>query len=171
MTLLKNKSKNRLVLQEINITPLMDVLTVLLFFLIKIFTVNTMNIDVPEQLTLPTIGHQAPPQEAITLVITKNQVLIDQKLLAEISNNAIPLKYQSEDRLTLPALSSYLTKEKQKRDQVFGYDGKQTDLPAGKLMIQADRDTNFSILKLLLNSAAISGYTDFQFLGTAKDTN
>ena len=44
----------------------------------------------------------------------------------------------------------------------------KVELPSGKLLIQADKNTDFALLKIVLNSAALSGYTDYQFLGSAK---
>lgn len=172
MAIKSNRSKNKLVLQEINITPLMDVLTVLLFFLIKIFTVNTMNIDTPDKLSLPSIINKAPPQEAITLVVSTSEVSIDHKILFSLNNGRIPEKEMSQDRLTIPELTKFLKTEKQKRDNLYnsGGDGTQKlELPTGKLLVQADKATNFAVLKLLLNSASLGGYADYQFLGTNEN--
>ncbi len=162
------RARNKLTLQEINITPLMDVLTVLLFFLIKIFTVNTMNIDIPEQLTLPTIINNAPPAEAVTLVVSKNQISIEHHQLFSLQRGSIPDSQLSSDKLSIPILTNFLNKEKSKRDQIYSSGKEKVELPSGKLLIQADKNTDFALLKIVLNSAALSGYTDYQFLGSAK---
>lgn len=166
MAIKSNKSRNKLVLQEINITPLMDVLTVLLFFLIKIFTVNTMNIDTPDQLTLPNMTQKITPEEAISLVISKTQVSVDNRPIFQLDKGKVPSQLLSSDKMTIPNLTQYFESEKKKRDDLYNASENKLDLPTGKLMIQADKSIPFALLRILLNSAALGGYADFQFLGT-----
>lgn len=163
----KRKSKKgNLKLQEINITPLMDVLTVLLFFLIKIFTVNSMNLNVPDDVKLPESLSKDTPEESVTIVVSGTDIRTEEEVLLKYSKNTFNRSDIGEDGRTLTKVANYLKREMKKRNQIYEGNAAPENLPKGKIMIYSDKEVSFKVLKYLLHTATTTGYSDYQFLTT-----
>lgn len=63
---------------ELNITPMLDMMTILLVFLIKSFASSSQNVNVAN-LTLPHSTTKLEIEEAIQLMITPDEIMLDQK--------------------------------------------------------------------------------------------
>ncbi len=61
---------------SLNITSLMDVLTVLLFFLLKSFSVTDSALSVPQGIRLPSSATDARIEETVTLALLKDQIQV-----------------------------------------------------------------------------------------------
>ncbi len=160
----KKSHKGKLTLQEINITPLMDVLTVLLFFLIKIFTVNSMNLNVPNDVKLPESKSNGTPEELVTIVVSGKDIRTSDHVLVSYQRNKISDNEIAEDGRTITKVADYLKKQMDKRNKIYEGNPIPSNLPKGKIMIHADKDVSFKVLKYLLHTATVTGYSDYQFL-------
>ncbi len=166
-------SKKRRPLQEmaINITPLMDVLTVLLFFLVKIFTISSMDLTSFEDVHLPTLptAHY-PPEEAVTLAIGTTQIKTADGVISQLTaKKDVTSSDLDEDGKTIKALLSYLQKQMDKRNEIFSNLEDKSLLPPGKLMLQVDKDIPFQLIKKVLYTAGQVGYKEFQLLSEKEE--
>ncbi len=73
----------------LNITPMLDMMTILLVFLIKSFSASASNVDVAN-LTLPHSTTKLKVEEAITLIVNKDTLVLDHKPITKM-NNGEPL--------------------------------------------------------------------------------
>ncbi len=67
----------------LNITPMLDLMTVILIFLLKSFAASASNVTV-ENLTLPHSTTKLEVTEALQLMITEKEILLDQKVIMEL---------------------------------------------------------------------------------------
>lgn len=170
MALLKaRKKKDRSLDNTVNITSLMDVMTVLLFFLIKSFTVSSTTLTPPEGVRLPASTVEVPPEETVMVSISDREIRGDNHVLMTYSGGKFTAKDVGPDRLTLMPLQSFLAKQAKKRMAVYEGAGDTSLLPPGKLLIQADKALPFGTLKHVLHTATTAGYADYQFVVTARD--
>lgn len=149
----------------INITSLMDVLTTLLFFMIQIFAVNSMNFTVPPDVELPVSQLKTPLQEAVNIIIGPGSIRTLEKDLVRYDSDNGKFKKEDlgEDGRTLLPLSAFLKEQMDKRNKI--YEGiKKEDLPPGKLLIYAHKEILFKYLKYVLHTASVSGYGDYDFV-------
>jgi len=65
---------------ELNITPMLDLMTIILVFLLMNFASSSENVNVAN-LTLPYSTAKLPIEEALTLIVTKDGILVDQRLV------------------------------------------------------------------------------------------
>ena len=87
----KGKRRGRKVLGEVsdlNITPMLDMMTILLVFLLKSFASTTENVNVAN-LVLPYSTTQLRTEEALQLMITSDAVLVDQKVVTRLDDGRI----------------------------------------------------------------------------------
>ena len=164
----KNRKKRHMLEFSLNITSLMDVLTVLLFFLIKSFSVSSQSVNPMEGIRLPSSLVKGELQETITLAVSGKGVRTQEKLLVPLIGG----HYRDQDidassRLLKP-LRTYLAEQLNKRNEVYraalSTSGEKAEMPPGKVLIQSDKDIPFGVLKVVLNTAAESGYSDYQFV-------
>lgn len=167
----KKRRKSLVFTSSINITPLMDVLTVLLFFLIKSMSVTSLDVKETEDLRLPASYIEVSAEEAVVVALSKKELLIGQEKLIPLVDNKFPKKEIGDDLRTLKSLNKVLKKKYENRMALYK-DVEGADLskvPAPKLLIQADKDLPFGLVKYVLHTVAGAGYTDYQFIIVPKN--
>lgn len=170
MPLIKQKKKSNLPEFNINITALMDILTVLLFFLVKSFTVSSSTLTPPDDIKLPTAKVQENAKEAITVSVSVNEVRFNNDIIIKLNRGRFPRTVIGEDNRTLKPLFALLDKEDKKRREIYKEQINTEFFPPGKILIQADHKLPFRLLKFILHTAAVAGYKDYQFLVVGKDS-
>ncbi|MEW6056211.1 MAG: biopolymer transporter ExbD [Bdellovibrionota bacterium] len=163
---LKRKNKPRVHLEEVplNITALLDMMTVLLFFLIQSFMVSSMALTPPAGVRLPTSSKVAEPEETVVVALSAKELRGDNKLLTTLAEGKFKPYEIAPDHRTIIPLKEFLDKEQKKRLAVYKGAGDLSILPPGKLLIQADKEIPFGILKYVLHTATVTGYSDYQFV-------
>lgn len=151
---------------NVNITSLMDVLTVLLFFLIKSMSVTAVNLDTPKDVRLPasTIENQA--EEAVVITLSANKITVDKKEILLLDKGDFKKIDIGTDSRTILPLKKLLD-EMFKNRMAFYKDIEDVDknnIPVPKVLIQADKELKFGTIKYMLHTVASSGYTDYQFI-------
>ena len=161
------KKKNRrvsLVESNVNITALLDVLTVLLFFLIKSSSVTTLTLSPPDEIRLPASIATSEAEESVRVSLSKTKLIADNDLVIKLQNQKFAPQEIGPDSRTIVKLQSYLTKQLEKKKALFKGIGDINELPPNKIIIQTDKELPFGLIKYLLHTAAISGYSDYEFV-------
>jgi len=129
----------------LNITPMLDMMTIILVFLLKSFASSATNVNVAN-LVLPHSTTQLKVEEAIQLMITPEAILVDQKLITPLEGGVIPDDQVSEGYLVDELYDALSTKADYfKRIEEFG------GAPfSGKIAVIADKNTTYrTIFKIL----------------------
>ncbi len=164
MALRKRKHKREQLEFSLNVTSLMDVLTVLLFFLVKSYSVSQTALAMPEGLRLPASLVKADLEETVSVALTGKELRINNAVVATLVDGKFEAKDLSKDgRVVLP-LKNFLDEEYKKRNAVFSSAGMTENLPPGRVMIQSDKDLSFGIVKFVLHTAAVANYNDYEFV-------
>ncbi len=74
---------------SLNITPMLDMMTIILIFLIKSYSTSTTNVNVAN-LVLPHSTTQLDIKEALQLVVTPTELIVDQRRVAVLEGGRIP---------------------------------------------------------------------------------
>ncbi|WP_226702043.1 ExbD/TolR family protein [Microbulbifer elongatus] len=156
-----------------NLTSLMDVFTILVFFLLTNSASNEA-IEAPKVITLPDSVVESKPRETVTLMVTHDEVLIEAKPVMKTED-----LYQSEE-LVVAAIQEAMVQEVGKAVTMA-----ETELEEAKAVlaeraaagedvseamaellaeppevnILADRTVPFAILKKVMSSCTNAGYT------------
>jgi biopolymer transport protein ExbD len=158
------RKKRHLPEQAMNITSLMDVLTVLLFFLIKSFSMTASQVEIPEDLRLPAAVSTDQFEEGLAVSLSKNSLVYHGQVLATLQNGRFKPADIGPDKRTILPLQQILDKENKKRMGIFKNAGNLSMLPPGKILIQSDKTLTFGTMKYLLHTASSANYGDFQFV-------
>ena len=82
---IKRMGRNRMKITKMNITSLMDVFTILVFFLL----VNTGSVEVldsPKEVSLPESRVETKPRETVVIFISPTEVLVQGQLVAMVDD-------------------------------------------------------------------------------------
>jgi biopolymer transport protein ExbD len=136
------------------LTSLIDVMTFLLVFLIKSFSVQGDVITPSENLKLPLSITNKAPKPAASIEITKTNILAEGKALSSIST------IDGTDALLIKGVYQWMALQR-----AHFPEGAQSH----EVLIQADREIEYSILKRVMYSCSKAGFTDFTILAIQKE--
>lgn len=147
-------------IHDLNITPMLDMMTILLVFLLKSFASSSSDVNVAN-LVLPHSTTKLAIEEALPLMITQNEILVDQKVVTTLENGTV----RPEDLPEGPG--GYLIKplydvlearaDHLKRIEEFG--GTQF---VGRIAVIADKNTNYRTLFRILYTAGRAEFGQFK---------
>lgn len=131
------------------LTSLVDIMVILLFFLIQSFSVEGNLVTPSTDLELPLSDASKSPQPHCNLHITQTQVLVDDEVI--VTNQ----KIASSEEFLIPELFKMMKAQAVKNND---------SLSKGKLLIQADKEIPFSIVKKVMFTCSKAGFDDFKVL-------
>ena len=126
------------------LTSLIDVMTILLVFLMKSFSIEGNLITPAEDLTLPESTSREVPVPVTTLEITADALSSDGERITGIDS------FTDDDSLTIEPLAHWL--------------GSRKSSASREIMLQADRRIPFSVIKRVMYTCSKTGFDDFTIL-------
>jgi biopolymer transport protein ExbD len=132
----------------LNLTSLMDVFTILVFFLL----VNSATVEVlqqPKQITLPDSVVEAKPRETVVIFVGMEEVLVQGVPVARVSD------IQASDSAEFEPISVRLA---ELSESVIGL-STQAVAESREVTVLADKSVPFSVLKKIMATCTGQGYT------------
>lgn len=145
----------------LNLTPMIDMLTILLVFLIKNYSVTPYFLTPTQEIKLAETSSETAAPDKSVLFIGKDGIMVEGKVIIPFKNQKIEEVVFSEKDLadlqnSLMALAS----------KTKAISEKNTDVKfTGTLILQADRELPFAIMKPVLKTAGVVGFNDIKFAG------
>jgi len=144
---MKRMGRSKKKVTGLNLTPLMDVFTILVFFLL-FHSSGSDTLKTPKQIKLPDSVVEAKPRETVVIMVSPEVVLVQGEPV--ISTSAL-----LEDRVrTVSEVTDRL--EKLERN-IIGISTK-TIAKTREVTILADRTIPFKVLKKIMSTCTGSGY-------------
>ena len=156
---IKRMSRNRLKITKMNLTSLMDVFTILVFFLL----VNSGSVEVveaPKDVKLPESRVESKPRETVVISISAEEVLVQGKLVAfveDIINNK---------ENAIEPINARLAELK---ESVIGINTKNV-AASQEVTILADRSVPFTVVKTVMSTCTAEGYENVSLAVIQKAT-
>jgi len=136
------------------LTSLVDVMTILLVFLIKSFSVEGTLVTPSPDLELPNSTSKKNPKPACSVEITRDAVVAEGNVLAKISD------FSAVDSMLIPVLYDWMRLQNLKC---------KDSLRLREVLIQADRATEFNVIKRVMYTCSKAGFTDFSVLALGAE--
>jgi len=140
-------SKARMKSPGLNMVPLMDVFTILLFFLL----VNSTSSDVmepPRTIKLPASYVESKPRETVAVVVTEDEILVQGESV--VSTSEVLETTETE----IEAIMVHLLEQ---RRRVIGISERTTN-DSTEVTVLAHKTIPFEILKKVMSSCTRAGY-------------
>jgi len=140
-------SKSTMRSPGLNMVPLMDVFTILLFFLL----VNSTSSDVtepPKTVKLPASYVESKPRETVAVVVTENEILVQGESVATT---------QEVLETTEPEIEAIMLRLLEQQKRVIGI-SERTVSDSAEVTVLAHKTIPFEILKKVMSSCTRAGY-------------
>ena len=151
------------VVKDLNITPMMDMMTIILVFLLKSFSSTSSTITFDQNLKVPQSTTQLKPKEALSVTVTKKVILVEGDGIAPITGGRVDpaVKRDGENGYYITPLVDILEKHARKEKKVAELTGVPWD---AQLMLVADQSIPYRLLTEVLYSCGQAGYANYRLL-------
>ena len=151
------------VIKDLNITPMMDMMTIILVFLLKSFASSTSNLTFDANLQPPKSSTLLKPKLAVGVVVTKKVILVEGDAIAPINSGKVDptVKRDGENGYYITPLVEILEKHAKREKKVADLTGNKFE---AQLMIVADQTTPYRLLTEIIYSCGQAGYANYRLL-------
>jgi biopolymer transport protein ExbD len=150
-------------IRDLNITPMMDMMTIILVFLLKSFTASNNLINFNQDLQIPPSSTLLKSKEAIQVQVTKKVVIVEGEAVAAITNGKVDsaLKPEGENGYKIAPIVDTLTKIANREKKVAQLSGGEFE---SELLVIADKTTPYRLLTEILYSCGQAGYANYRLM-------
>jgi biopolymer transport protein ExbD len=158
--------------QELNITSMMDMMTIILVFLLKSYSTEDISVSGNEDLQLPVSTSLKPPKLAVNVVITLKEILVDGEAVLQLEEvmdekSGQPTVRIPEsgkrgakivdlfDKMVSKAETSKGLGDRVGNDE-FGF--------KGQVLLQCDKRLPFSVIREVMYTAGQAQFGEFRFV-------
>ena len=144
---MKRMGRNKRKVTGLNLTPLMDVFTILVFFLL-FHSSGSNTLETPKQIKLPDSVVETKPRETVVIMVSPQVVLVQGEAVistSELLGDKIEMVAEITERL------------KQLERNIIGISTK-TVVASKEVTILADKTIPFKVLKKIMSTCTGSGY-------------
>lgn len=144
---IKRMSRNRVKITKMNLTSLMDVFTILVFFLL----VNSSEVQTlpnAKDLALPDSIAEERARETVVVMVTDQDLLVQGRVVARIADVV------ARNELIIPELKSALLSQTERRLR----QDSDEEIEQREVTIMGDREIPYSLLKRVMATCSDADY-------------
>jgi len=151
-------------IKELNITAMMDMMTIILVFLIKSYTASSITVTASEDVRPPLSTTRTTPKDTIAITVTPRSILVGDKKKVELVNMAVQPGDLDGKRI-LP-LDAALQKEVEKLKYIAE---RNPNAPFDhEVAIIGDKRVPYELLSSVLYTAGQNELENFRFVVLQK---
>ncbi|MBL8027988.1 MAG: biopolymer transporter ExbD [Fibrobacteres bacterium] len=146
---------------KVQLTSLVDIMTILLVFLLKSFSAEGEIVTTSSGLTLPASTAQKKPELALKISISNNDVMLEGLKIVNIE------EMMKTDDILIPELEAVLS-ERRRQTELIAKNSTNVTFK-GDVMIEADKKIPYKILQKIMYTCGQTGYSNFSLLVLKKE--
>ena len=148
---------------KLNITSMMDVLTIVLVFLLKNFESEGNLLTQADNLKLPySVSKKTVKEIAITVVVDNEQVLVDNTPVFATDS------VRAQDSLLVAPMMDML-KEKREEEKKVAMASGDDEATTGTVIVQLDKNIPYDVMYKVMATCGFSGYGNIAFAVVQKN--
>lgn len=152
-------------IKELNITAMMDIMTIILVFLIKSYSTSSVTVTASEDIRPPVSTTRQTPKDTIAITVTPKAILVGDRRKVELVNMTVA-KGDLDGKKILP-LDAALKKEVEKLKYIAERN------PAApfnhEVSVIGDKRIPYELLSSVLYTAGQNELENFRFIVIAKE--
>jgi biopolymer transport protein TolR len=163
---LKRRRRKSNDVAKIQITSLLDIMTILLFFLLKHYSAS-VDINLSKNLQLPVSTSTRAPVNALNIAVSTTEITVDGEQILALQNSSLPgykmippSAFKKDPDLVLPLLD-VLKKKRAYAETASALDERLKF--QGDCIVQADKSTPYKLLRKVLYTAGQADYVQLNF--------
>jgi biopolymer transport protein ExbD len=146
---------------EIDITSLLDILTILLVFLIQSYNASGVIINVPEGITLPRSSTESINTYGVNIQVSASKIWVDDKEV--LNTEALPDRIYDSGGRRIISLYNELVRVKETIQRSEKSSPNATKF-SGIANLVIDKTLKYSYVKRVMYTCAEAGFKDFKFV-------
>jgi biopolymer transport protein ExbD len=147
-------------IKELNITAMMDMMTILLVFLLKSFSSSSVAVTASEDVRPPVSSTQLTPKDTVAVTITPRSIMVGEKEVVRLVNGLVPAE-DLQGRLVLPLAAEL---QKQVKTLKFIAERNPTAPFNHELSIIGDKKVSYDLLLTVLYTAGQNELENYRFV-------
>jgi biopolymer transport protein ExbD len=149
----------------LNITAMMDMMTIILVFFLKNFSVSTSSTAVGEELRLPGSSTQIAAHQAIALTLTTKALLVEDEQVAAIQGGAVDasLKRDGPNGYFITPLHDRLSRHATRLKLIQARSGNKQPFN-GEMTVLCDGQTPYRLLAEVLYTAGQAEFSRYRLV-------
>ena len=147
---------------ELNLVPMMDMMTVLLVFLVKNYMMDPQSIQISDTLRPPESSATVDMGPATTITITSEDILVESKPIVRLAD----ISTTGKQEVAIPKLRDELLNQVSQREALAKRGGPPFD---GKLLLVAHNSTPYSLITSVLYTAGEAKFSSYRLVVMKKE--
>lgn len=145
---------------KIQITSMVDMFVILLVFLIKSYSTSPVQINPSNDIRLPASITSTGPVDVLKLMVSKKGIFVEDKKILDFETPGVLAKKDVDpsDQKFITQLFKALDEQAKKTQAISAKN--ETVKFEGKILMQADRDLEYSLLEKVMHTSSIAGYSE-----------
>lgn len=155
----------------LNITSMMDMMTIILVFLLKSYSTDDISVAASDDLQVPISSSAKPPKLAVNVVVSRRDIVVDGDKVLELERGTsaagleqIVIPDDQKKGALIEALYTLLVEKAEVAKDIEAKSG-NTDIGfKGEILLQCDRRLPFSVVRDVMYTAGQAQFGNFRFV-------
>jgi biopolymer transport protein ExbD len=155
---------------HLNIVAMMDMMSILLVFLLKSFSMTPSNLTFGKELALPQSTSHLATHEAVNIAVTRNAILVEGEPVVSVHRGSVDpsVKPDGANGYLISPLMDTLTKHATRHKTIAALRG-QAGSFVGEAAIIADKATPYRLLTEVLYTAGSAEFKNYRLVVLQKE--
>jgi biopolymer transport protein ExbD len=151
---------------DVDITSLLDILTILLVFLLQSYNSSGVVINVPKEIEIPKSSSETLNTFGVNVQVSKSQIWVDDKEVVNTESIDQGQLFDEGGRRIIPLFNQLVKiKETIKQSEKLSPDAKKF---SGVANLVIDKSLKYNYLKRVMYTCAAAGFKEFKFVVLAE---
>lgn len=153
----------------LNITAMMDMMTIILVFFLKNFSASIENIPVGDDLMPPKSSAEIKPHAAVSVTVTKKAIVVEDDPIAAVKRGSVDssIKRDGQSGYQINPLLNVLQKHATRLKKIEKMTGGKMKF-SGEIVLLADQGTPYRLISEVLYTAGQAEYSKYRLLVLKK---
>jgi biopolymer transport protein ExbD len=153
----------------LNITAMMDMMTIILVFFLKNFATTSTNVNLTPDLALPSSSSQIEPHQAVAITVTAKGILVENDEVASVKRGRVDasVKRDGENGFFISPLYEMLDKHQRRLKKLEELSGGGQPF-RGEIIVIADKRTPYRLMSEVIYTAGQADFNKYRLLVLQK---
>jgi biopolymer transport protein ExbD len=156
----------------LNITSMMDMMTIILVFLLKQYGTDDISVAPSEDLQIPVSSAMKPPKLAVNVVVSRKDIVVDGEWVLDLEKGVDPETGQELTKIPeaekrgqrITQLHKVLFDKAQNAKELGQRTGAEDFEFKGEVLLQCDKRLPFSVIREVMFTAGQAQFGNFRFI-------
>jgi len=148
-------------MEQLRLTSLIDLMTVILIFLLQSYSAVEFQVNPSDMLHLPESINTKVPVQSVQMIVAANAIVVQGQVVARVDESTFDIEGVAPEELIIPNVRKILKKQADLGRAQAQRQGREF---VGEITIQAHKTIPYKLLVKALVTAGKAGFGDIKFM-------